>query len=355
MALLSICIATYNRGSAIAETLNSIVNNGIEAVDIVIVDGASPDNTAEVVSRYTEKYPQIRYFKEDVNSGVDCDYDKAISYATGEYCWLMPDDDLMVPGAIKKVLAVLDSENSAGKNNDSSTLDLCLVNSEVKSSDLSKLLQNSRIKATSDKRYSGENIDDLMKDTGDLLSFIGSVIIKRTIWIERDRETYYGSLFIHVGVIFQSPLIESAYLIADPLISIRYGNAMWTSRMFEIWMFKWPALIWGFSAYSDVAKDVVTARNPWANMMQLLKYRAKGGYSIAEYKKYLGGNLHGYKQFLAYAITLVPVELANLMAIFYVICFNREARLGLYDLVSCQCFAWPSRVLVNLFPLKELE
>src|SRR4051794_24283838 len=106
--LLSLCIATYNRGRFIGQTLDSIVSQLPSGVEVVIVDGASPDETATVVSKYAAHVDVIRYFREDTNSGVDADFDKAVSYAAGDHCWLLPDDDLLAPGAIERVLLALE-------------------------------------------------------------------------------------------------------------------------------------------------------------------------------------------------------------------------------------------------------
>ena len=52
---LSICIATLNRGAFIGETLDTIVPQLRDDVELVIVDGASKDNTGEVVGRYVAR------------------------------------------------------------------------------------------------------------------------------------------------------------------------------------------------------------------------------------------------------------------------------------------------------------
>jgi len=49
---LSICIATRNRADFISETLDSIVGQIETGVEIVIVDGASSDETPKVLGRY---------------------------------------------------------------------------------------------------------------------------------------------------------------------------------------------------------------------------------------------------------------------------------------------------------------
>ena len=76
---LTICIATYNRAKFIGETLDSILSQMHLGVELVIVDGASPDNTPEVMAEYTSQYPALRYYRETENSGIDGDYDKAIA------------------------------------------------------------------------------------------------------------------------------------------------------------------------------------------------------------------------------------------------------------------------------------
>src|SRR5689334_19512095 len=107
---LSICIATYGRGKFIGETLDSILGQWQPGVEIVVVDGASPDDTPEVMAQYALRHPGIAYYRESENSGVDRDYDKAVGYARGDYCWLMPDDDLLRPGAIQSLLDHLDRD-----------------------------------------------------------------------------------------------------------------------------------------------------------------------------------------------------------------------------------------------------
>ena len=70
---LSICIATFNRSKFISETLDSILAQLDSRVEIIVVDGASPDNTKDVLEEYIYRNPQLKYYCEQVNSGVDAD------------------------------------------------------------------------------------------------------------------------------------------------------------------------------------------------------------------------------------------------------------------------------------------
>jgi len=319
---LSVCIATYNRAGFVAETLHSILRQLTREVELIVVDGASPDNTREVVTRIAAHYPALHYHREEVNSGVDGDYDKAVGYSEGEYCWLMTDDDLLLPGAVDQVLAALEQRP-----------DLVVVNAEVRSKDLTVKLESPRLNVHSDVTFDSAQSDQFFVLAANYLAFIGGVVIRREVWLGRDRKSYYGSLFVHVGVIFQSPALGSARVIARPLIAIRNGNAMWTPRGFEIWSFKWPDLVWSFDDFSEEAKRSVCVREPWRGLKCLLFHRALGSYSIAEFRKRLAGISRGRTRIAAWLVARCPATLANFAAVVYCGLMKRRSRVALYDVL----------------------
>lgn len=324
---LSICIATYNRGQFIGETLDSILPQIEPGVELLIVDGASQDNTPEVVKYYLSGHPEIRYYRELENSGVDGDYDKAVGYAKGEYCWLMSDDDLLKPGAVQRVLSAID-----GKSN------LIVINTEIWNATFSEKLLDRRLNITTDVEYGKEDREKFFVETANQLGFIGCVVIRRSFWLSRDRASFYGTLFIHVGVIFQHVAIETAKVIAEPLIAIRDGNATWTARTFEVWAIKWPDLIWSFSDFSDPAKQAVCLREQWRGFKFLFGHRAMGTYSSIEFHKYLSSKAKGLARIKAYVAAAFPGKAANLIVVFYYLLFKRSSRLALFD-VLCSRYA----------------
>ena len=106
---LSICIPTYNFGKFIGQTLDSILPNLSEGVEVVILDGGSTDDTVHVVAQRQHDFPQIKYHRQEFRGGIDRDIAKVISLAHGEYCWLFSADDIMMPGAVDKVLNSIQS------------------------------------------------------------------------------------------------------------------------------------------------------------------------------------------------------------------------------------------------------
>jgi abequosyltransferase len=334
---LSICIATYNRGKFIGETLDSILSQVRPGIEIIIVDGASPDSTPVVLNQYLLRHPEVRYYREQKNCGVDEDYDKAVGYAVGEYCWLMTDDDLLRAGAVSRVLSALEDKS-----------DLVIVNAEVRNADFSRVLEKSLINLPFNRRYGPGDSEKCFSETGRGLSFIGCVVIKRGLWLSRNRSSYYGTLFIHVGVIFQNPAIEKVKVLAEPLIVIRYGNAMWSVRGFEIWTLKWPELIWSFVQFSDCSKAAICPREPWTDAKKLVLYRAIGAYSSAEYRLFLADKARGIQRLLPLLIANTPAWLINSLASIYILLFNRNARTGMYDISRSRHSTWISRVVAQI-------
>lgn len=336
---LSICIATFNRGSFIVETLNSIAPQLRDGVELVVVDGASTDDTAERVTEFQARWPNVRYYREQQNSGVDCDFDKAVAYAVGDYVWLMTDDDLMLPGAVSRVCTAL-----AGGHQ------LIVVNSQVATADLSKILNERLIDIGADRDYASAAQEQCFVDIARGLTFIGSVVVRRDVWLARERAAYYGSLFIHVGVIFQSPPLGAVRFVSEPVLQVRYGLGMWTPRSFEVWMYKWPGLLWSFDAYADATKAKITRREPWRSPMKLFHFRAKYAYSLAEYRKHFA-RIDGWYRPCAFAIAVFPAAIANVLSIAYVAVRGTHNRIPLYDLVNAQRLPFLRRALLKLFGL----
>jgi len=109
MIRLSICIPTYNFGNFIGQTLDSILPNLAEGVEVVILDGGSTDDTAHIVAKRQRDFSQINYHQQGFRGGIDRDIAKVIRLAHGDYCWLFSADDIMMPGAVDKVLNFLQS------------------------------------------------------------------------------------------------------------------------------------------------------------------------------------------------------------------------------------------------------
>jgi abequosyltransferase len=106
---LSFCFPTLNFGAYIGETLRSIISQADERVEIVIIDGGSTDNTAEIVADAKRHFPRIQFIQRDRSHSLDSRILEMVSFAEGEHCWLFSADDLLAPKAIERAMKAIDS------------------------------------------------------------------------------------------------------------------------------------------------------------------------------------------------------------------------------------------------------
>jgi abequosyltransferase len=190
---------TFNFGRFIGETLDSIIPQMTDELEIVILDGGSTDNTPEVVQRYQKLCPQIRYFRQPVKGGIDQDMHLSVEKARGEYCWLFSSDDIMRPGAINEIL----KEIKRG-------LDVYLCDFSICDFDCKRILQEHSIfKDKSEKIY---NLSEktiraqyvaMATQTTAFFSFMGAIVIKRARWLTTPIDAhFFGTCWAHAARIF---------------------------------------------------------------------------------------------------------------------------------------------------------
>ncbi len=196
---LSICIPTYNFGAFIGETLESILPQLEEGVEVVVLDGGSTDDTTAVVESLQRRYSALRYEHRKKRGGIDRDMARAVDLAEGEYCWLFCADDVMKPGAIAWMLENLDSG-----------CDVYLCGLTLCTLDMRPLADHrvSRIKTESQfdlsRSRDRRSYFRRAQTTTAFFSFAGSLTFKKSRWdaIGLDEE-FVGSLWAHVARFFQ--------------------------------------------------------------------------------------------------------------------------------------------------------
>lgn len=319
---LSICITTFNRATFIGTTLESILAQLTSDCEVVVLDGASTDDTGRIVSEYARRSNRLRYVRQETNNGIDRDYDGAVEIARGEYCWLMTDDDIMMPGAVAAVLQALQRN-----------LSVIVINAELRDFSLSKVVQARWLDFDADRVYGPGEMDRLFVDVDGWLN-CHCFVIKREIWLAREKERYYGSFLVYLGVVFQESLPEEALVIAEPLVSYRRGNTHTYSAQNSamIWDM-WPSIVESL-AISESTKRKVYNAQPWRHFWELLLYRGLGYYSLTEYRRWIRPRLRARREKLMPAfIALLPGAPLNALLVFYYSMIGRSHGLMQRDLL----------------------
>jgi len=212
---LSIAIPTYNGAATIRETLDSIVSQLEDGVEIVISDNASTDETPEIVREYQSKYPMIRYLRNNENLGPDRNFDLAVRRSQGDYVWLFGDDDEIAPGGIKKVLEVLRSHNN---------LAAIYVNFSLYDRDSGQCLDERYLRIQHDVYC--ENSDTFLARVTISPNFLSSNVVRRSLWIQAKPMRYMGTYWVQYGTLLSIVPGHSSYCISTPYVINKGRNRL---------------------------------------------------------------------------------------------------------------------------------
>jgi glycosyltransferase involved in cell wall biosynthesis len=106
---VSIIICAYNSARYITETLESVLAQGYQDYEIIVLNDGSTDGTEEIIQPYFDK---IIYLKQE-NRGLAGARNAAIKIARGEYLALLDSDDIWLPNYLEKMVGLLESNPEA--------------------------------------------------------------------------------------------------------------------------------------------------------------------------------------------------------------------------------------------------
>ena len=110
--LVSVCIPTYNAEKTVVSTVQSILNQTYQNLEIIIVDNASTDNTLALLQNFND--PRIKIYKNNKNIGAEKNWSRCIELASGEYIAIFHADDLYMPDMVEKQVQVFQDNPSIG-------------------------------------------------------------------------------------------------------------------------------------------------------------------------------------------------------------------------------------------------
>lgn len=94
---ISIVVPSYNQGRYLEETLRSIIDQQYPALELLVADGGSTDNSVDIIKKYENN---ISWWVSEKDSGQSDAINKGFSKATGEIINWICSDDKLAPGAL---------------------------------------------------------------------------------------------------------------------------------------------------------------------------------------------------------------------------------------------------------------
>lgn len=111
---ISIVTATWNSSKTVRDTIESVLRQSYQDIEYLIIDGASKDDTLEIVREYEPKFNgRLRYVSEP-DKGIYDAMNKGIAMATGDVVGILNSDDFYTSdNVIEKVASSFEASGDA--------------------------------------------------------------------------------------------------------------------------------------------------------------------------------------------------------------------------------------------------
>jgi glycosyltransferase involved in cell wall biosynthesis len=106
-SLVTIIVPSFNQGRFIKETLDSIMSQGYRPIEVLVIDGASTDETIEVLESYAG-VSELKWWSEPDDGVVDA-VNKGLERARGEIIGIQSSDDFYLTGTISAAVEFMDA------------------------------------------------------------------------------------------------------------------------------------------------------------------------------------------------------------------------------------------------------
>lgn len=116
MSSVSVVIPCYNYGHFLEDAVRSALDDqpGVD-VRVLIIDDASPDDSAAVAVKIADLDPRVDVLLHDTNRGNIATFNEGLlEWADGDYCALVSADDRLTPGALRRAARLLDARPELG-------------------------------------------------------------------------------------------------------------------------------------------------------------------------------------------------------------------------------------------------
>lgn len=104
MIKVSVIVPVYNTEKYLKRCLDSLVNQTLKNIEIIVIEDKSPDNSKKILDEYQNKYPdKIKVIHNKTNKGIGYNRNLGLKKATGKYIGFVDSDDYVDITMYKKM------------------------------------------------------------------------------------------------------------------------------------------------------------------------------------------------------------------------------------------------------------
>ena len=112
--LVSIVLPVYNGEKFLRFSIESVLKQTYQNLELIIVNDCSTDSTEEIALAFKEKDNRVVYIKNEINSKLPKSLNNGFARAKGDYCTWTSDDNLYHADAIAQMVGHLESNPDVG-------------------------------------------------------------------------------------------------------------------------------------------------------------------------------------------------------------------------------------------------
>ena len=109
LPLVSVIVLTYNSALTVLETLDSIKQQTLQNIELIITDDCSKDNTVEICSNWLslnkERFVNASILKVDLNTGTSANCNRGLKVSTGQWIKFIAGDDILLMDCLQSNLS----------------------------------------------------------------------------------------------------------------------------------------------------------------------------------------------------------------------------------------------------------
>jgi glycosyltransferase involved in cell wall biosynthesis len=105
--LVSIGLPVYNGEEFLRQTLDSLLVQTYENLELIVSDNASTDGTEEICREYAARDQRVRYYRNAVNCGAAANANRVFVLSSGDYFMWASDEDYWAPAYVSSCMDVL--------------------------------------------------------------------------------------------------------------------------------------------------------------------------------------------------------------------------------------------------------